>query len=98
MGRSGSAVRGSSDGPLTAKVYLAQKNSEDDKGKITLKPVTIKTGVSDGTNTEVVEGLNEGNVVVSGLNLPAGTPSATTMRPGSSPFGGPFGGGGMRPR
>jgi len=62
-----------------------------------LKPVTIKTGISDGTFTEVLDGLNEGDTVVTGLNLPAG--ATTTMRPpGGSPFGGPFGGGGMRPR
>ena len=61
--------------------------------KAMLKPVTIKTGISDGTNTEVLEGLNEGDVVVTGVNLPALPMSA---RP-SSPFGGPFGGG-PRPR
>lgn len=63
------------------------------KQKAILKPITIKTGISDGTNTEVFEGLNEGDVVVVGVNLPALPMSA---RP-SSPFGGPFGGG-SRPR
>ena len=59
-----------------------------------LKPVTIKTGVSDGTYTEVLEGLNEGDMVVTGVNLPASA-AANAMRPaGGSPFGGPFGGGG----
>ena len=60
-----------------------------------LKPVTIKTGISDGTYTEVLEGLNEGDVIVTGVNLPAGAAAATTAnaRPPNSPFGGPFGGG-----
>jgi HlyD family secretion protein len=65
----------------------------DGKQKAVLKPITIKTGISDGTNTEVIEGLNEGDVVVTGVNLPA---LPTSARP-SSPFGGPFGGG-PRPR
>ena len=58
-----------------------------------LKPVAIKTGISDGSNTEVLDGLNEGDLIVTGLNLPA--PAATGARPptGGNPFGGPFGGG-----
>jgi HlyD family secretion protein len=58
----------------------------------TLKPVTIKTGISDGTDTEVLEGLNEGDVVVTGVNLPASA-SPMTGPPGG---GNPFGGGGRR--
>jgi HlyD family secretion protein len=60
-----------------------------------LKPVSIKTGISDGSFTEVLEGLQEGDVVVTGLDLPA---TATTLRPptGAPPFGGPPFGGGMR--
>jgi HlyD family secretion protein len=59
------------------------------------RAVTIKTGISDGTYTEVTEGLKEGEVVITGLNLP--TPAtATAARPGGNPFGPPFGG--LRPR
>src|ERR1043166_177997 len=62
-----------------------------------LKAATIKTGISDGTYTEVLEGLNEGDVIIIGVNLPAN--AAAGARPtGGSPFGGgPFGGG-NRPR
>jgi len=64
-----------------------------------LKAVTIKTGISDGTNTEVLEGLNEGDMVVTGVNLPASAAAATMRPPGGNPFGGgPFGGGGRGPR
>jgi HlyD family secretion protein len=61
------------------------------KEKPVLKPVTVKTGISDGNYTEVLEGLKEGDVIVTGVNLPA---SAASTRPpaGGSPFGGPFGG------
>lgn len=96
MGRSSGSPRANQDGPATAKIYLVQKDGD----KTALKPITVKTGISDGVYTEVVEGLNESDVVVSGLNIPAGTPSAANVRPGGSPFGGsPFGGGGgMRGR
>src|SRR5437588_1319919 len=46
--------------------------------------VTIKTGISDGVATEVLEGLKEGDRVVSGMTE-GGSPSAT---PASNPFGG----------
>ena len=49
-----------------------------------LKPVQIKTGISDGIFTEVLEGLDEGAVVIVGLNTPRGT-SATPA--GKTPFG-----------
>jgi len=60
-----------------------------------LKPVSIKTGISDGTYTEVLEGLNEGDAIVTGVNVPI-TSAGGARQPGGSPFGGPFGGGGMR--
>ncbi len=66
------------------------------KEQQTLKPVTIKTGISDGSFTEVLEGLKEGDSIVIGVNLPAASASARPPT-GASPFGGPFGGG-MRPR
>jgi len=50
----------------------------------TLSPVQIKTGITDGINTEVLEGLNEGDQVVTGIvSTGAQTPGATT-----NPFGG----------
>ncbi|MGI8820278.1 MAG: efflux RND transporter periplasmic adaptor subunit [Chthoniobacterales bacterium] len=50
------------------------------------EPVQIKTGISDGIGTEILEGLNEGDQVVTGqLNAPGAAPGAN-----------PFGGGGRR--
>ena len=56
------------------------------------KPVatTIKTGVSDGIATEVLEGLSEGDRVVTGAIQTGGTPA----RPATNPFS--SGGGGRR--
>jgi len=51
--------------------------------------VTVKTGISDGVSTEIVEGLKEGDRVVTGMlesNAAASTPATN-----------PFGGGQRRP-
>ena len=45
--------------------------------------VTIKTGISDGIATEVLEGLKEGDRVVTGV-----TESEAAATPATNPFGG----------
>jgi HlyD family secretion protein len=45
--------------------------------------VTIKTGISDGVTTEVLEGLKEGDRVVTGM-----TESGAAPTPATNPFGG----------
>jgi len=52
------------------------------------KPVQIKTGISDGVVTEVVEGLREGDRVVT-------AEIAARSQPASTPAN-PFSGGGRR--
>jgi HlyD family secretion protein len=54
------------------------------------KPVQVRTGISDGIYTEVVSGLNDGDVVIVGQNI-ASDSSASQNRPVN-----PFGGGGRR--
>lgn len=53
------------------------------------EPRTIKTGISDGSFTEVIEGLNDGDSVIIGVMSVEATPAAGA----ANPFGG---GGGMR--
>jgi HlyD family secretion protein len=65
---------------------LAEKTGGKEQ---TPKPVQIKTGISDGISTEVLEGLKEGDVVVVGQN-------ASSTAPAQSGTANPFGGGGMR--
>jgi HlyD family secretion protein len=60
---------------------LAQK--PDGKSQMA-KSVQIKTGISDGVNTEVLEGLNEGDVVIVGQN----TSTPQTSQGTANPFGG----------
>jgi HlyD family secretion protein len=54
-----------------------------------LKPVQVRTGITDGIATEIVEGLKEGDKIVSGVS--SGDVAAGS---GSNPFGSPF----QRPR
>jgi HlyD family secretion protein len=54
-----------------------------------LKPVQIRTGITDGIATEIVEGLKEGDQIVSGVSNPDSADAG-----GANPFGGPF----QRPR
>lgn len=49
-------------------------------------PVTIKTGITDGSATEVLEGLAEGDEIITSAYQPA-------AKPGSSATPNPFGGG-----
>jgi HlyD family secretion protein len=75
------------EGPRSQTVYLLEKpGASPGANKVTLKPVTVKLGISDGTNTEVTEGLKEGDVIVTGTVSSAAVSSTPT------PFGNPFGG------
>ncbi|MBM3837404.1 MAG: efflux RND transporter periplasmic adaptor subunit [Verrucomicrobia bacterium] len=92
----GSASRTAQEGPRTQTVYVLEKEAGIGGGEEqVLRAVSVKTGITDGTNTEILEGLKEGEVVVTGLVTPE--PSAMAMRPpGGGAFGGPFGGGPRR--
>lgn len=80
--------RTESTGPRTQTVYVLHKEPGTTGEQTLLKPVTIKAGISDGANTEVLEGLKEGDVVV------VGTVSTTATASGpANPFSSPFGGG-----
>jgi HlyD family secretion protein len=48
------------------------------------KPVQVRSGISDGVYTEIVDGLKEGDEVITGLNMSA----AMGQSGSSSPFGG----------
>ncbi len=98
FGRGGGG--GASEGPVTRTVYLLEKDNSSGEEKAILNPITVKAGIADATHTEILEGLKEGDVVVTGLNVP-NTPSAQFGPGGGNrgPAGGsPFGGGGFRPR
>ncbi len=73
---------------LTRTVYVlppktASKNSEPPKPQ----PVQVKVGITDGVSTEVLDGLEEGAQVVTGV-ISTGEAGRTGMSP--NPFGGGF--------
>jgi len=70
---------GRADAPVIRTVYVLPM------GNPLEKPVAVhaKLGITDGTSTEILGGLKEGDIVITGLNLPSDIP-----RPASSPFGG----------
>jgi HlyD family secretion protein len=84
------------EGPITRTVYVVDKAASA-PGKPAVKPITIKTGISDSSHTEVLEGLNEGDEVVTGEINPNKIAATSAVPQGRSPFGGGgFGGGGNR--
>jgi HlyD family secretion protein len=86
-GRSG-RTRGERQLIRTVYVMPADAAAKSSSGDVELKPVQVKLGISDGVMTEVAEGLNEGDLVVTGSNAAPGG--------GQPPASNPFGGGGFR--
>jgi HlyD family secretion protein len=82
-GRSGEAPpkRTAAETSPEREVYLKPASPSDE-----LKPLKVRVGISDGINTEILSGLNEGDTVITLLKPP----------PGSSPVSNPFGGMGGR--
>lgn len=64
----------------------------------TPEAVTIRTGISDGSASELVSGLNEGDVIITSVYVPGATVAAAGPQQQSNPFGAQRGGfGGRRP-
>ncbi|MGH7967286.1 MAG: efflux RND transporter periplasmic adaptor subunit, partial [Limisphaerales bacterium] len=74
------------DRQLTRTVYVLQGGDSKRPEQQKLKPVQIKVGISDGVSTEVVDGLEEGQQVVTGMIVTGEGANGPTR----SPFGGPF--------
>jgi HlyD family secretion protein len=73
----------SSEGPVTRTIYRLVGTGE------TAHPeaVIVKLGISDGTSTEVLDGLNENDAVIT---------SVISNKPVNGPVANPFGGGPRR--
>ncbi len=68
-------------------VYVLSTNTVASTGLtiVTPKAVQIKTGIGDGSYTEVLDGLNEGDQVITSQNV---LQTNTKAAPASNPFGG----------
>jgi HlyD family secretion protein len=71
--------------PVMRTVYLLVAGASTGTAPA-LQPVRVKTGVNDGTYTEIVEGLKEGDAVVTGINLQSQNSGPASG--GANPFGG----------
>jgi HlyD family secretion protein len=66
-------------------IYIPGEKGPDGAKSETAIPVQIRTGISDGVSTEVVEGLKEGDLVIVGQNV---TATASSQSAPANPFGG----------
>jgi HlyD family secretion protein len=73
---------------VTRTVYVLAKDDPKDPEGPRPKPVQIKVGISDGINTELIEGLEESAQVVTGI-IPKES-AKNAGGPSSNPFGGGF--------
>ena len=80
-GRFGGGNGGGGDGPVTRTLYLLVGT---DPATAHPEPVTAKLGISDGTSTEVLSGLKEGDAVITSALIP----NAKAGPAATNPFGG----------
>jgi hypothetical protein len=81
-GGGGSGSRSSQ--PVFRTVYVLATNAP--AGDPAPQAVRVKTGISDGAYTEVIDGLKEGDAVITAVKLPQSQTAAAPA--GASPFGG----------
>ena len=80
-GRWGGGDRNTENQPVTRTLYLlAGVGSKTPHPE----PVTVKLGISDGAATEVLDGLKEGDLIITSAIIPG----AKSGAPSSNPFGG----------
>jgi HlyD family secretion protein len=83
-GGSAGGDRGFNNTVVTRTLYRLSNSDEVDK---TIEPVPTRLGVSDGFYTEVLEGLNDGDMIVTNVTIPGaaqtgpGQPSTSMQNP-----------------
>ena len=85
----GGAASPSRSVPAWRTVYVLVTNTPPDGGDPLPMPqsLRVRTGITDGSYTEITDGLKEGDRVITTVKLPqAQAPAASA---GASPFGGP---------
>jgi HlyD family secretion protein len=88
----GASRKGAEPTVVTRTVYRMVSPLPDLK----IEAVNAKFGITDGSMTEILEGLSEGDTLVSSMYLPGDT--AVSQQPNRNPFGGQSGPPGMPPR
>jgi HlyD family secretion protein len=77
-------------GPVWRNIYILTTTTPPGGGEPVSKPepVRVRLGITDNSYTEVLDGLKEGDLVITGVKLPAAQAAAAAPA-GQSPFGGP---------
>ncbi|MEO6245155.1 MAG: efflux RND transporter periplasmic adaptor subunit [Opitutaceae bacterium] len=81
-GGGGPSDRGFNNTVVTRTLFKVADPTAADKK---IEPVSVKLGVSDGFYTEVLEGLSEGDSVVTGVTMPGAAAAAAAV---NNPFSG----------
>jgi hypothetical protein len=84
-GGGGAGSRPRSTQPSSRTIYMLATNAPS--GEPAPQAVRVKTGISDGANTEISDGLKEGDTVIVGVKFSQAA-AATPPPGGASPFGG----------
>lgn len=79
--------RGFNNTVVQRTLYKFVDPNAPDKDK-RLTPVNVKLGISDGFSTEVLEGLVDGDTVITGVIMPNQAAAAAMQPPGGNPFSG----------
>jgi HlyD family secretion protein len=76
--------------PSWRTIYVLATNTPAGSDDPVLVPqaARVKTGINDGSYTEITDGLHEGDPVITGVRMPAAQAAAPAPA-GQSPFGGP---------
>lgn len=82
-GGSGAGDRGFNNTIINRTLYkLVDTGAKEKK----IEPVSVKLGISDGFSTEVLEGLNEGDTVITNVIMPGAGPVAAGQQGMNNPF------------
>ena len=75
--------------PSWRTLYVLVTNTPPDSSDPIMVPkaTRVRTGITDGSYTEISEGLKEGDAVVTSVRMPSS--QSTSASSGTSPFGGP---------
>ncbi len=84
-GGGGPSDRGFNNTIVTRTLYKLTDPSAAEKK---IEPLSVKLGISDGFYTEVLDGLSEGDTVITGVTIPGGAAAAAQANSMNNPFGG----------
>jgi HlyD family secretion protein len=86
---SGGAASRPRSAPSWRTVYILATNTPPNSTDPVVVPqaTRVRTGITDGSYTEITEGLKDGDSVITAIRMPSS--SAASAPSGTSPFGGP---------